>query len=153
MLFCNIHLDSSLKLHDTAFIDTCLVKISFILNLGLRPKKWTPSHSQRGPTLKRGGPASMLTWTHYGTSAVYGKGARQIYWYHIVVCVLDLHFTLEWPWLGRYVAVCITMPMSATFTKLHSRQLFILIWSTDATWWFVSLAYISRYSDQDTKWQ
>ena len=21
-----------------------------------------------------------------------------IYWYHAVVCVLDLHFTLEWPW-------------------------------------------------------
>ena len=22
-----------------------------------------------------------------------------IYWWHVVVCVLDLHFTLEWPWL------------------------------------------------------
>ena len=39
---------------------------------------------------------------------------------------------------------------------LHSpnlHQLFILTWSTDATWWFVSLTYISRFSDQDTKWQ
>ena len=35
--------------------------------------------------------------------------------------------------------------------NLH--QLFILTWSTDATWWFVSLTYISRFSDQDTKWQ
>ena len=24
-----------------------------------------------------------------------------IYWYHMVVCVLDLHFTLERSWLGR----------------------------------------------------
>ena len=24
-----------------------------------------------------------------------------IYCYHVVVCVLDVHFTLEWPWLGR----------------------------------------------------
>ena len=33
---------------------------------------------------------------------------------------------------------------------LHSpnlHQLFILTWSTDATWWFVSLTYISRLSD------
>ena len=30
------------------------------------------------------------------------------------------------------------------------QQLFILTWSTD-TWWFVSLTYISRFSDQDTK--
>ena len=35
--------------------------------------------------------------------------------------------------------------------NLH--QLFILTWSTDTTWWFVSLTYISRFSDQDTKWQ
>ena len=35
--------------------------------------------------------------------------------------------------------------------NLH--QLLILTWSTDATWWFVSLTYISRFSDQDTKWQ
>ena len=24
-----------------------------------------------------------------------------IYWYHMMFCVLDLHFTLQWPWLGR----------------------------------------------------
>ena len=24
-----------------------------------------------------------------------------IYWYHIIVCVLDQHFMLEWPWPGR----------------------------------------------------
>ena len=32
-------------------------------------------------------------------------------------------------------------------------HLFILTWSTDTKWWFVSLTYISRFSDQDTKWQ
>ena len=39
---------------------------------------------------------------------------------------------------------------------IHSPNLhllFILTWSTDATWWFVSLTYISCSSDQVTKWQ
>ena len=174
-----------------------------------------------------------------------------IYWYHVMVCVLDLHFTLEWPWLGRNGSVHITVPIGATFTKLaptvhldihdllvprgglcpwptfqawvtmvrkkwlspyystywsyihqtctncsswhdllipcdgfvsltyisrlidhgkeemvksilqyllllHSlnlHQLFILTWSTDATWWCVSLTYISCFSYQDPNWQ
>ena len=37
--------------------------------------------------------------------------------------------------------------------QTYTLQLFILTWSTDAIWWFVSLTYISRFSDQDTKWQ
>ena len=37
-----------------------------------------------------------------------------IYWCHMMVCILDLHFTLEWPWLGRNGSV----PIGATFTKL-----------------------------------
>ena len=41
-----------------------------------------------------------------------------IYWCHMVVCILELHFTLEWTWLGRKGQVYITVPMSATFTKL-----------------------------------
>ena len=36
----------------------------------------------------------------------------------MVVCVLDLHLTLEWPWLGRNGYVYITVPIDATFTKL-----------------------------------
>ena len=40
-----------------------------------------------------------------------------IYWYHVIVSVLDLHFTLEWPWLGRNGYVYITVPIGATFTK------------------------------------
>ena len=43
-----------------------------------------------------------------------------IYWYHVVVCVIDLHFTLEWPWLGGNGKVFITVPIGATFTKLAS---------------------------------
>ena len=43
-----------------------------------------------------------------------------IYWYHVVVCVLDLHFMLEWPWLGRNGHVYISVPIGATFTKLAS---------------------------------
>ena len=31
-----------------------------------------------------------------------------IYWCHAVVCVLDLHFKLQWPWLGRNGQVYIT---------------------------------------------
>ena len=34
------------------------------------------------------------------------------------VCVLDLHFTLEWPWLGRNGYIYITVPRCDTFTKL-----------------------------------
>ena len=41
-----------------------------------------------------------------------------IYWYHVVVCVLGLLFTLEWPRLGRNGSVYITVPMGATSTKL-----------------------------------
>ena len=112
-----------------------------------------------------------------------------IYWCHMMVCVLHLHITLEWPWLGRncciyhssyryYIHQTFTnysswhdllMPRgglcpSPTFHAwvtmvrkklqyllvLHSpnlHQLFILTWSTDATWWFVSLTYISCLSD------
>ena len=73
-----------------------------------------------------------------------------IYWYHMVVCVLDLHFTLEWPWLGRNGYVHISVPMVLQSPNLH--QLFNLTWSTHTTWWFVSLTYISSFSDQDTKW-
>ena len=35
-----------------------------------------------------------------------------------MVCVLDLHFTLEWPWLRRNCQVHISIPIGATFTKL-----------------------------------
>ena len=41
-----------------------------------------------------------------------------IYWCHVVVCGLDLHFMLEWPWLEWNVWVYITVPIGATFTKL-----------------------------------
>ena len=43
-----------------------------------------------------------------------------IYRYHIMVCVLNLHFALEWPWFGKngQVSVNITVPRCATFTKL-----------------------------------
>ena len=73
---------------------------------------------------------------------------NMIYWCHVVICVFDLHFTLEWPWIGRNGLVYITVPMGgATFTKLT--QLLILTCSTDAVWRFVSLTYISHFSDQD----
>ena len=39
--------------------------------------------------------------------------------------------------------VHITVPIGATFTNLY--QLFIL---TDATWWILSLTYISCFRDQ-----
>ena len=39
-----------------------------------------------------------------------------IYQCHMVVCVLDLHFTLEWPWLGR--SGCIYYSTFASFSKL-----------------------------------
>ena len=44
-------------------------------------------------------------------------------------------------WLSLYYSTywCYILP------NLH--QLFIMTWSTDATWWFVSLTYISRFSD------
>ena len=133
-----------------------------------------------------------------------------IYWYHVLVCVLDLHFKLEWPSLGRNDQVYITVPRCATFTKLtptvgaavaewlsswlaehedrgsipgpatwifrdllfpasksrygwkiakstlilkttnQLHQLFILSWSTNVTWWFVSLTYFLLFSDQGT---
>ena len=71
-----------------------------------------------------------------------------IYWCHVVVYVLDLHFTLEWPWLGRngYYNKSILQYLWVLYEpNLH--QLLILTWSTDATWWFMSLTYISRFSD------
>ena len=41
-----------------------------------------------------------------------------IFWCHMVVSVLDLHFMLEWPLLGRNGYVNITVPIGATFIKL-----------------------------------
>ena len=43
-----------------------------------------------------------------------------IYWCHMVVCFLDLHFMLQWPWLESNGLVYITVhvPVGATFTKL-----------------------------------
>ena len=58
-------------------------------------------------------------------------------------------FTLEWPWLGRNKSIF------QYLLVLHSpnlHQLFIFTWSTDTTWWFVSLTYILQSCDQDTKW-
>ena len=62
-----------------------------------------------------------------------------IYWWHMVICVLDLHFMPEWPWLGRSGYVYITWLWVLHSPNLH--QLFILTWSTDARWWFVSLRW------------
>ena len=62
-------------------------------------------------------------------------------------------------WLRLYYSTCTYecyIHETYTLWVLHSRnvyQLFILTWSTDAIWWFVSLTYISRFSDQDTKCQ
>ena len=41
-----------------------------------------------------------------------------IYRCHMVVYVIDLHFTLQWPLLGRNDQVYISVPRSATFSKL-----------------------------------
>ena len=48
-------------------------------------------------------------------------------------------------WLSLYYSIywC--------YIKKNLHQLFIWTWSTDATWWFVSLTYISRLSDHGLK--
>ena len=52
-----------------------------------------------------------------------------IYRCHKVVCVLDLHFTLESPWLERNGYVHYTVPRCATFTKLTSTVYLDMIYS------------------------
>ena len=120
-----------------------------------------------------------------------------IYWHHVVVCILDLHFRLwvtmvrkkwlslynstywcyihqtctncsswhdllmpcgglcPWPTFHAWVTMVrkkwLSLYYSSYWCYIH--QTFIMTWSADATWWFVSLTYISRFSDQDTKWQ
>ena len=50
-------------------------------------------------------------------------------WYHVVVCVLDLHFTLELPWLGRNGKAYFTVPIDATFSKLTPTvYLYMIYW-------------------------
>ena len=68
-----------------------------------------------------------------------------IYWCHLLVHVLDLHFTVVWPLLGRNGYINITVPMCATFTQLTPTVHLDII--TNVMWCFVSLTYISRLSD------
>ena len=66
-----------------------------------------------------------------------------IYWSHEVVCVLDLvdlHFTLKWPWLGRNGEVYKTVPMDATFTKLTPTVHFDMIY-----WYHVVVCGLDLY--------
>ena len=60
-----------------------------------------------------------------------------------------------WPTFHAWVTMVRKKWLSLYYSTYgcYIYQLFILTWSTDATWWFVSLIYISRFSDQDTKWQ
>ena len=75
------------------------------------------------PTFSWNFPPAKITTFTVTIGATFTKLAPtvhldMIYWYHVVVCVLDLYFTFEWPWLGRNDYVYITVPMGATFTTL-----------------------------------
>ena len=56
-----------------------------------------------------------------------------IYWYHVAICVLDLHFTLEWPWHGKEEMVKSIFQYLLVLHSPNLHQLFILKWSTDTT--------------------
>ena len=60
---------------------------------------------------------TVAGWTSF-TKLTPTVHLDMIFWCHVVVCILDLHFRLEWPWLGRNGYVHITVPIGATFTKL-----------------------------------
>ena len=75
-----------------------------------------------------------------------------MYWYQVVVCVLDLQFhawvtMVRKKWLSLYYSTyeCYT---HQTYTKCSSWHVLLM-----STLWFASSTFISCFSDQDTKWQ
>ena len=76
--------------------------------------------------------------------ATFTKLTLTVYFYmiyqcHVVVIILDLYFTLEWPGLGRYVKT------SQCVGVLHSpnlHHLFILTWST---WYHVLVCVLDLH--------
>ena len=71
-------------------------------------------------------------------------------------CKLHVHFTFEWPWLGRNGYNKSVLQYVGVLHSPNLHQLFILTWSTDVSWVFVFMTGIDlhfKLSDQDTNWQ
>ena len=70
-------------------------------NCSLGPRKmWVP-YSDRSGKKERNGQVHFAVPFGATFTKLTNYSSCMIYWNHMVVCVLDLHLTLEWPWLGR----------------------------------------------------